>query len=72
MTIGHGRSGRSRLQGGEEGCALLLSEVVDDHRVMWGQGAGPSEKLFDGKLNALAVAGLNGLGGHFVFKCRER
>src|SRR5206468_7074020 len=39
---------------------------------MWGQGAGPSEKLFDGKLKALAVAGLNGLGGHLVFKRRER
>jgi hypothetical protein len=68
---GHGRSRRSRLQSGEEGCALLLTEVVDDHRVMRGQGAGTSEKLLDRKLKALALAWLNGLGGHLAAKRRS-
>jgi len=38
---------------------------------MRGERACPLEKLFDGKLKALAVAALNGLGGHLAVKCKE-
>lgn len=59
------RAGR-RLQGGEEGGALLLAEIVDHHLFMRRQRPCAPEQLLHRQLHVVAGAGRDGFGRHLI------